>query len=626
MAESWYDGVAVSAYSKTLMPLANRAAWQAELAVTGGAPLNILGDTLSLRGVTWTGARPAIVHLVDNWYPGDGGGTFRWDPTSTATDNGATVIKETATSVGRWIRQITGDVDARWWGVSTSSSDNTVALQAAVNSGFSSIKLPDGSIVTGAFTMDTADTMLFGTSKAILVRKVGVTTNLITINNSAARCKLFGFTIDGQRALQTYSYNTGEVLNFAPSVSIGGLRVLNSISNGIRGQNGAVGMAICQCVIQVCGDFGIFINGTGAGADPARCLVENCTVEDFGIAGGGGGVIPSVGIGVRSIDGGTRIINNVVSNVGVECWTNSNRAIVTGNVIDMATGTAGDFGLSVTGYRSVVSNNIISGTTSYGIEIIDAACTATGNVVSKPLGAGIAININPGHGNPGDTITITGNTVEDADSTNAIFAAIIIDGISGPLPRAITITGNTCTGAGRLLRVGTMVSNFTASGNTFFRTSGTLSLVVLNGSKGNFSGNSLGRADISGAVGQAISVGGSQVLVGSNDFSFQGTTNAVGVTNAILIISGAGVALQTTNVAVNVLNTFNNGLISQNAIPILPNLTVSQLSTASVLPGAVAFATNGRKPAEGPGAGTGVLAYKDPSAWRAADTSATVAE
>jgi hypothetical protein len=46
---------------------------------------------------------------------------------------------------------------------------------------------------------------------------------------------------------------------------------------------------------------------------------------------------------------------------------------------------------------------------------------------------------------------------------------------------------------------------------------------------------------------------------------------------------------------------------------------------AASQPGRLRFVTNGRKDGEGVGAGTGVLAYDDGVAWRACDTSATVA-
>lgn len=58
--------------------------------------------------------------------------------------------------------------------------------------------------------------------------------------------------------------------------------------------------------------------------------------------------------------------------------------------------------------------------------------------------------------------------------------------------------------------------------------------------------------------------------------------------------------------------------------PVAPSYTVANLpSSASA--GQIAYATNGRKNGEGSGAGTGVLCFRDGSAWRACDTGATAA-
>lgn len=57
--------------------------------------------------------------------------------------------------------------------------------------------------------------------------------------------------------------------------------------------------------------------------------------------------------------------------------------------------------------------------------------------------------------------------------------------------------------------------------------------------------------------------------------------------------------------------------------PVAPSYTVAGLPTGSA--GRIAFATNGRKNGEGAASGTGVLVFHDGSAWRAADTGATVA-
>lgn len=57
----------------------------------------------------------------------------------------------------------------------------------------------------------------------------------------------------------------------------------------------------------------------------------------------------------------------------------------------------------------------------------------------------------------------------------------------------------------------------------------------------------------------------------------------------------------------------------------LGTYTVATLPTTGVVAGNTAYASNGRKNAEGAGAGTGVMVFRDASAWRACDTGATVA-
>jgi len=56
----------------------------------------------------------------------------------------------------------------------------------------------------------------------------------------------------------------------------------------------------------------------------------------------------------------------------------------------------------------------------------------------------------------------------------------------------------------------------------------------------------------------------------------------------------------------------------------VPEYTVAALP-AKMQRSRLAFATDGRKAGEGVGAGTGVLVYDDGVAWRACDTSSTVA-
>ena len=66
---------------------------------------------------------------------GDGGGnSFYWDGTSTATDNGATVIKPTSVSgAGRWLAVNPNNINVMQFGAKTDGTDTTTYFQAAID-------------------------------------------------------------------------------------------------------------------------------------------------------------------------------------------------------------------------------------------------------------------------------------------------------------------------------------------------------------------------------------------------------------------------------------------------------------------------------------------------------------
>lgn len=63
-----------------------------------------------------------------------GGGTFFWDPTSSDADNNGTIIQVTGINTGRWKRQYSGEIDARWFGIfpdnTSLATTNTSRLNA----------------------------------------------------------------------------------------------------------------------------------------------------------------------------------------------------------------------------------------------------------------------------------------------------------------------------------------------------------------------------------------------------------------------------------------------------------------------------------------------------------------
>jgi hypothetical protein len=101
----------------------------------GGAIVISVTNIIALRAATWISGRPEIVQLVSNWATGDGGGVFRWDAASTATDDGGITIKETATLTGRWIRQdIQRTRKISWFGAISPTVDSSAAVNAAIMS------------------------------------------------------------------------------------------------------------------------------------------------------------------------------------------------------------------------------------------------------------------------------------------------------------------------------------------------------------------------------------------------------------------------------------------------------------------------------------------------------------
>lgn len=644
------------------------------IATTGGGgggggsdAVPLIASVAALRATTWPDGRPAAVMLLSNHTTGDGGGLFRWDSASTQNDNnGGTRVKEDATATGRWIRQINdGWVHASWFGLVLSADEatataNTTAMQRALNSGFN-VRLPSGDFWCGLVTQNTAGQIVEGDYRTRWRHPAAVSGTLITINDTAIGAIWRNFRIDGNSANVTYAYNSSEMVWYATDVTIENIQFKDCQSMGARAIGPAHRAKVLRCRFDGCGDFGFFANDAGLGG-AIDGVVDGNTVLNFGLKG-----LDSVGLAARSSVGGWKIVNNTVTQttavpavghlLGIEYWTGSNNGICANNVIDFSV--AGDFGLSCSGYGMVVTGNLVRGSVNYAIEVVDRAATVTGNVVRSPFGAGIAVNLNSVHSDPGDVITITGNSVENFVSTDISYAAIVVAGDGGTTPIAITIAGNTLHGSGYLMLLSQDLIGFTVSGNTFYNTGSTLVALRFDGDDAAITGNNFVRVSAAGSGNQteAIGVGAnaSGILISDNRFTgnsrmTNGITIQPGASNIYIgpnhftgIISNSvfssstspsvvvyggmsnvGVGMDAANKVFGFLRTADNIFQSQNVMPGVSTYTVAGLPT-NVQANQIAYASNGRKNGEGAGSGTGVMVFRDGTAWRACDTGATVA-
>jgi len=632
------------------------------------ANIATIATVAALKTTLWPEGRPDVIQLLSNHVTGDGGGIFRWDAANVLNDNnGGTRVKEDATTTGRWVRQITdGWVHVSWFGLVTSADEstataNTTAMQRALNSGYN-VRMPTGSFWCGYVTQSTAGQTVEGDrGRTVWRHPVSALNNLIEMTSAAIGVTWRNFRIDGNRANVVYFYNASEMVWFGTDVTIENVEFKDCQSMGARAIGPAHRYKVTRCRFENCGDWGFFANDAGMGG-AIDGLIDDNTVLNFGLAG-----LDSVGLGARTDVGGTKITNNTIKQtvlipgvpvrLGIECWTNSNNAIIAHNFIDMSV--AGDFGISATGYGMNIVGNIVLGTLAYAIEIIDGAATVVSNIVRSPIGAGIAINLNTGHVNPGDIITVTGNTVETITTTAPEFAGLVLAGTAGNTPIAVTISGNTFHGSGRHMMLSDDLIGFTISGNTFYNTGGTGDCITLGGDDGTITGNLFLRVSAAGAGNQnqalnigancrgitvssnrfvgnsrttngvVVNSGATDIYIGINHFSgiISNSVFSISATPTVVVAGGygnVGVTVNSANKLLGFINSTNNTDQVANILPGIGVYTVANLPV-DVSVGQLGYASNGRKNGEGSGSGTGVLCFRDGTQWRACDTGATVA-
>ena len=98
---------------------------------------------------------------------GGGGNSFYWDSTSTATDNGGTVIKPTAVSgAGRWLATDASYINVKQFGaVGDGVADDTTAISSAIDE-FNTVYFPNGTYLFSGITINKHNVTLYGTGES----------------------------------------------------------------------------------------------------------------------------------------------------------------------------------------------------------------------------------------------------------------------------------------------------------------------------------------------------------------------------------------------------------------------------------------------------------------------------
>lgn len=237
-------------------------------------------------------ARTNSAQTLGYWSVADGGGnSFCYSTTSTATDNGGTVIKPTTVSgAGRWIAVNDSTPNVRQFGAKGDGlTDDTTAIQAAINNTLGSVIFGAGVYVCTTLTINKRVMFLGerGTKSGanVLPRiflKSGTNANLFDITTTGV---LYADKIDfwGNKAGQT---GASDIINLAEDTS-GDYVAANALyltdcivrkgySKGINCNKNRNGGRLLNTLILDCDDAGFILFG----AD------WYCNCSEFGNSGG----------------------------------------------------------------------------------------------------------------------------------------------------------------------------------------------------------------------------------------------------------------------------------------------------------------------------------------------------
>jgi hypothetical protein len=192
-------------------------------------------------------------------------GLWKWNSSSTATDNTGTVIKPTSITTGRFERVINGAVRISWFGTDgTGATNSTTAIQAAINTGYPiQSEHAHKKYLISPLTQSTGWQVLDFSGDTL---KLAASSSSYMLTLSGVGAQVYGGVWDGNKAgtqSTSNSYYDHAAVNVTASYCVvSKAESINSAGIGIK--VGTVDYTVIEkCVLRDWNVHGIFEEGVG---------------------------------------------------------------------------------------------------------------------------------------------------------------------------------------------------------------------------------------------------------------------------------------------------------------------------------------------------------------------------